>query len=998
MATGDLVGRVEQLLGTVKAVAPDGTERLLTVGDSVYEGEKIITEGVSAISIVMADGSRIDMGRDMALSLDEEVLGTTEADEAVAQVEEVQDALAEALAQGDDIDAILEDLDPTAAGPAAGGSDGGGADLYVEASTIDVTQPFWGVSTTGTTTFFTDPVGVDDLDPTPEPVVGPEPTPAPGEPGVAGEPQPTEPPATEPPVIFSAEGPGIGVTGGEGPEGESAIFTVTVVDAVAGSDVTLNFFDGTATDPEDYLALLQVDVSFDDGDTWLIQSGSTPVSLSIGEGDTTFLVRIRTVDDEVEELDEDFSLTATLSTPEGDPIDASGTWTIFDNDEYVPFIGDGESGIDETLPGGSEQVVLDTHFPQSVSGSVVTDFGQDGPGVVTAGVGFFRLQTFKPAARGEPANEPIDLTSSGHTVFLIRGTTVDGEEAYFGFVFEGKTDEEVGEAIANMDGEFILNFSDLVFSLELDPDDPGDYTFYQERPLDHPDPDDPDDTIVMQFGVVILDSDDDFDTGLVTITVYDDGPVIEDIQDGYITNADDVELTGALDVDAGADGLGAITLGLTEGAAVLDVDGAAMTSGGQPLYWHQNDDGSWSAVLKDDGGALNPDAASFTLSVDADNGTYTVSMDDGLDGRASSEFINLGSALNGGNTYEAVFGTGGTVDTSVTDTVVREGGLYIWARGATDSATAFTGIGADSATVNYSNTGVGVDGGQDIEGTGTSDATRESEVLSLKFYEKIVIDTSGSGAEAVRVDESTSTVRDLSSITFTIDSMSSAETLYYTLWNDGVLVSETYQVSGLDKDGGAANKKDESITLDSSQVDSTLNGGSVLFDEVRFESGGEDLSSIRIGSAQIASETEGEDITLEIPIEVSDFDGDTVSDALYVTFDADGEIDASEADSGVAIAGGPGDDVLIGSAYDDTISGGDGEDTIDGGAGADVIDSGAGDDDVNAGEIPGDPDGGDGSADLVTTGGDDVDPVDGFDAGEGDLLVVDVPLDDTTLD
>ena len=35
-------------------------------------------------------------------------------------------ALAEALAQGDDIDAILEDLDPTAAGTAAGGAGGGG--------------------------------------------------------------------------------------------------------------------------------------------------------------------------------------------------------------------------------------------------------------------------------------------------------------------------------------------------------------------------------------------------------------------------------------------------------------------------------------------------------------------------------------------------------------------------------------------------------------------------------------------------------------------------------------------------------------------------------------------------------------------------------------------------------------------------------------------------------------------------------------------------------
>ena len=67
------VGIVQSVTGTVIAVAEDGTERVLRVGDSVAENEKIITKG-GTIAIAFADGTTMDLGNDSSIVLNDDVL------------------------------------------------------------------------------------------------------------------------------------------------------------------------------------------------------------------------------------------------------------------------------------------------------------------------------------------------------------------------------------------------------------------------------------------------------------------------------------------------------------------------------------------------------------------------------------------------------------------------------------------------------------------------------------------------------------------------------------------------------------------------------------------------------------------------------------------------------------------------------------------------------------------------------------------------------------
>ncbi|MDD3082974.1 MAG: hypothetical protein PHW17_12225, partial [Desulfobacterales bacterium] len=111
-----IIGKVVVLYGTVKAVAPDGTVRVLGPNSLVYAGERIITESDGSVSIVLNDPSagQIDLGRMSDVLLTEDVYAGAEPDEvtdAVAQAEQVEKAV--------EADEDIE-LDATAAGGAQG--------------------------------------------------------------------------------------------------------------------------------------------------------------------------------------------------------------------------------------------------------------------------------------------------------------------------------------------------------------------------------------------------------------------------------------------------------------------------------------------------------------------------------------------------------------------------------------------------------------------------------------------------------------------------------------------------------------------------------------------------------------------------------------------------------------------------------------------------------------------------------------------------------------
>ena len=149
------VGIVQSVTGTVIAVAEDGTERVLRVGDSVAENEKIITKG-GTIAIAFADGTTMDLGNDSSIVLNDDVRNQ-EAEGVTSQrrsdAEDEVAALQEALTNNPNFDPA--NLPATAAGTAAGGGAGNNGHSLVSVDYLNPDAPVEaGFDTTGINTEF----------------------------------------------------------------------------------------------------------------------------------------------------------------------------------------------------------------------------------------------------------------------------------------------------------------------------------------------------------------------------------------------------------------------------------------------------------------------------------------------------------------------------------------------------------------------------------------------------------------------------------------------------------------------------------------------------------------------------------------------------------------------------------------------------------------------------------------------------------------------------
>jgi len=170
-----VVGKVAVLYGTVKAMAPDGTVRILDVNSPVYADDRIITESDGAVSIVLNDPAQthLDIGRMSDVVIDEDVYGGVAPEdvaEAAAEVEEIQQALLEGEDTGD------IEMEATAAGGAA--SAGGGITVYRVDATGDEVTPEAGAETESYDEGTVDPIPGINEEPT-EPEPEPEPVPEP---------------------------------------------------------------------------------------------------------------------------------------------------------------------------------------------------------------------------------------------------------------------------------------------------------------------------------------------------------------------------------------------------------------------------------------------------------------------------------------------------------------------------------------------------------------------------------------------------------------------------------------------------------------------------------------------------------------------------------------------------------------------------------------------------------------------------------------------------
>ncbi|MFH1215972.1 MAG: retention module-containing protein, partial [Pseudomonadota bacterium] len=158
------VGKVFIIYGKVKAVAADGTERVLGPNSPVYANERIVTESDGRVSIIFNDAAQthLDIGRMSDVSIDEDVY-TNEPPATLAEVttdvKEIQAAL-----ETEEFDPTVE-LEPPAAGE-PGVADGGGGHPVVKFDlTGEEVTPDSGAETTGPTFNFLVP---EDVPPLPE--------------------------------------------------------------------------------------------------------------------------------------------------------------------------------------------------------------------------------------------------------------------------------------------------------------------------------------------------------------------------------------------------------------------------------------------------------------------------------------------------------------------------------------------------------------------------------------------------------------------------------------------------------------------------------------------------------------------------------------------------------------------------------------------------------------------------------------------------------------
>ncbi|TVQ82805.1 MAG: VWA domain-containing protein [Micavibrio sp.] len=151
---------------------------------------------------------------------------------------------------------------------------------------------------------------------------------------------------------------------------------------------------------------------------------------------------------------------------------------------------------------------------------------------------------------------------------------------------------------------------ETIFTLILQPD--GNYTFTLYGTLDHPDTTDPNDAIVIDFGITATGSDGGTDSAFIHVTILDDGPVANDdfnkfeasAAGGGSASGNVITGEGSVDPDAAADNLsqdGPNTVTkISFGGTTIDVpEGGSTTIDGTYGSLEIFSDGSYTYTLVD---------------------------------------------------------------------------------------------------------------------------------------------------------------------------------------------------------------------------------------------------------------------------------------------------------------------------------------------------------------------------------------------------------------
>ncbi|WP_434701408.1 retention module-containing protein [Pseudomonas sp. D1-36] len=143
-----VIAVVKSIVGQVFAVSPEGIRRVLIEGDRLNVGDQLDTGPAGAVTLELADGRSLDLGRDTQWSANA-ADSSTDLEQAAAQAAPSVDELQQAIAAGVDPTTALE---ATAAGPTAagtGGAAGGGHSFVVLDATAGSVDPTIGFPTEG---------------------------------------------------------------------------------------------------------------------------------------------------------------------------------------------------------------------------------------------------------------------------------------------------------------------------------------------------------------------------------------------------------------------------------------------------------------------------------------------------------------------------------------------------------------------------------------------------------------------------------------------------------------------------------------------------------------------------------------------------------------------------------------------------------------------------------------------------------------------------------
>ncbi|TFH83442.1 retention module-containing protein, partial [Pseudomonas kribbensis] len=143
-----VVAIVKSIVGQVFVVSPEGVRRVLVEGDRLFAGDQVDTGVSGAVSLELADGRTLDLGRDTQWSADTPD-SVTDLAEATAQAAPSVEELQQAIAAGVDPTTALE---AAAAGPTAagtGGAAGGGHSFVMLDATAGRVDPTIGFPTAG---------------------------------------------------------------------------------------------------------------------------------------------------------------------------------------------------------------------------------------------------------------------------------------------------------------------------------------------------------------------------------------------------------------------------------------------------------------------------------------------------------------------------------------------------------------------------------------------------------------------------------------------------------------------------------------------------------------------------------------------------------------------------------------------------------------------------------------------------------------------------------